>query len=142
MINTKQTLLSCDSFIDNEYLDKYCLLVDRNTKTNVRHGLTNAHHIIPKSWFKLNNLPIDNSLSNLVNLIYREHVLAHYYLCLCTSGKLQYTNELALICLSTRKKLNVVDKQLVTKLPLYNIIYENYCEHKRMYVNFYEDVDK
>lgn len=77
------------------------------------------------------HLPVDNTLSNLVNLEYREHVLAHYYLCLCTTGKLQYANELALICLSTRKKLNPSEKQLVQQLPLYNNIYENYLNHKR-----------
>ena len=130
MMNVKETLLSLNGFVDNEYLEHYCSLVERNTRTPQRGGLTNKHHIIPKSWFKLNNKEIDNTMSNLVNLVYREHVLAHYYLCLCTTGELLFANELALVCLCSRKKLNVVDKQLVTKLPLYNNIYED-CKQKK-----------
>ena len=130
MRNLKQELSSRNGFIDNEFLDKYCQLIERNTVTRKMPRVTNSHHIIPKSWFKLNAQPVDDSLSNLVNLVYRDHVLAHYFLCLCTTDKLQYCNELALMCLTTRKKLNAVDKQLVTRLPLYYIIYENYKKHK------------
>ena len=107
MRDVKQTLLNHNGFIDNEYLDLYCRLVERNGRTPIRHSVTNSHHIIPKSWFKLNKQTVDNTQSNLVNLVYREHVLAHYYLCLCTTDELQFANELALMCLLNRKKLNV-----------------------------------
>lgn len=139
MLDTKTTLMSLEGFIDNEYLSAYCMLIDRNKRSPRKPRVTNSHHIIPKSWFKLNNVTVDNSLVNLVNLVYREHVLAHYYLCLCTSGKLQYANELALFCLISRKKLNVVDKQLLTNLPLYNKIYEDYSQKKKMNYKLYED---
>ena len=90
----------------------------------------------------MNKLPVDNSLSNLVNLVYREHVLAHYYLCLCTVAELQYANQLALICLLSRKKLNSVDKQLVTTLPLYKNIYESYIKNRQNGMQLYkEDID-
>lgn len=36
--------------------------------------------------FQTNSLEIDNSKENLVNLYYKDHILAHYYLCLCTEG--------------------------------------------------------
>ena len=142
MRDVKQTLLNHNGFIDNEYLDLYCRLVERNGRTQIRHGVTNSHHIIPKSWFKLNKQPVDNTQSNLVNLVYREHVLAHYYLCLCTTDELQFANELALMCLLNRKKLNVVDKQLVMGLPLYNNIYEHYKQlRKDNYQLYREDIE-
>lgn len=130
MRNMYQTLRGLNGFIDNEYLLKYCRLIEQNTVTKQRNRVTNAHHVIPKAWYKINKQPVDNSLQNLVNLVYRNHVLAHYYLCLCTTNELQYANELALICLYSRNKLNIVDKQLFNHLPLYNSIYEDYKKKK------------
>lgn len=53
------------------------------------------HHIIPRCWFKMNNLPIDNSKDNLVLLTYEDHVKVHKlaYLCALNSkfkGKMAY----------------------------------------------------
>ena len=123
-------------FIDNEYLLKYCELIGKHIRTKQVPKLTNKHHVIPKLWFKLNKLPVDNSLSNLVNIPYREHILAHYYLCLCTENPLLYGNQLALICLLSRNKINIIDKQLIQNLPLYNNIYENYLENKKKNIKF------
>lgn len=139
MRDVKQTLIQHNGFVDNQYLGAYCRLIERNYRTPIRGGLTNKHHIIPRSWFKINKEDVDNSSINLVNLVYREHVLAHYYLCLCTINELQYANELALMILVSRKKLNVVDKQLVAGLPLYNNIYESYLAHKRSNYQLYGD---
>lgn len=129
LFDLKEYLLIKRQFVDNEFLDKYCTLVQRNYKTSQRAGCTNKHHIVPRAWFKLNDQPVDNSVSNLVNLQYRDHVLAHYYLALCTENELQYANELALMCLTTRKKFSVVDKHLIQSLPLYNNIYEH-CKQR------------
>ena len=139
MIDLKSKLLSCKGFIDNEYLDKYVQLVERNRRTSRKGKNINSHHIIPRSWFKLNGLSIDNNPTNLVNLEYRNHVLAHYYLCLCTCTKLQYANELALMLLTSRKKLNISEKILVQGLPLYNNIYEDYLEKKKSFYALYEE---
>lgn len=139
MRDIKNTLLQHNGFIDNEFLELYCRLIERNGNTSVRHHVTNSHHIIPKAWFKLNKKPINNDQVNLVNLVYREHVLAHYYLCLCTTDELQYANELALMCLISRKKLNVVDKQLIANLPLYNKIYEHYKQQKKTNYQLYKE---
>ena len=53
------------------------------------------HHIIPKCWFKMNNLSVDNSKDNLVLLSYEDHVKVHKlaYMCALTSkfkGKMAY----------------------------------------------------
>lgn len=138
MFNVYETLRHMNYFIDNEYLVKYCQLVERNKRTPIRHN-TNKHHIVPKSWFKLNNEPINNELTNFVNLPYREHTLAHYYLCLCTLDPFKYANELALICLESRKKLSYVDKQLLHNLPLYNNIYEDYQLKQKLNYKLYKE---
>lgn len=139
MYNFRELLPQLPYFVDNEHLQAYLRLIERNRVTPQLGGRTNAHHIVPRSWFRIVNKEVDNSQDNLVNLIYRDHVLAHYYLCLCTSGDLQFANELALICLTSRKKLNAVDKQLVTRLPLYNYIYEDYTEKCKSGYKLYEE---
>lgn len=47
------------------------------------------HHIIPKCWFRMNNLPIDNSKDNLVLLSYEDHVKVHKLAYLCTTDKMK-----------------------------------------------------
>lgn len=41
------------------------------------------HHIIPKCWYKMNNLPVDNSENNLVMLTPEEHIKVHQLSILC-----------------------------------------------------------
>ena len=41
------------------------------------------HHIIPKCWYKMNNLPIDNSSSNLIGLSIQNHYKVHKLMCDC-----------------------------------------------------------
>lgn len=143
MLNIYDTLRTQKYFVDNEYLQKYCQLIERNRRTPVRARVTHKHHIVPKSWFKLTNTEINNELNNLVNLPYREHFLAHYYLCLCTEDPFKYANQLALMCLQSLKTKNVVDKQLLHRLPLYNYIYEDYVQklksNYKLYENFKEE---
>ena len=43
------------------------------------------HHIIPKCWFKMNNLPIDNSDDNLVLLSVEDHCKVHKLMYLCAA---------------------------------------------------------
>lgn len=96
-------LTSCkDSgcYIDNEYLDQYVdLITDYHLNTN---GYCEKHHIQPRAYYKYNNLEIDNSESNLITLLYQDHIKAHYLLYFCTTGKLQQANAHAVRwCLST-----------------------------------------
>lgn len=53
------------------------------------------HHIIPKCWYRMNNIPIDNSEANLVLLSYEDHVKVHKLTILCAKdstfkGKMGY----------------------------------------------------
>ena len=45
------------------------------------------HHIIPRCWFKMNNLPIDDSNNNLVLLSYEDHVKVHKLSYLCAGNR-------------------------------------------------------
>ena len=45
------------------------------------------HHIVPRCWFIMNNLPIDNSKDNLVLLSYEDHVKVHKLAILCSDTK-------------------------------------------------------
>lgn len=41
------------------------------------------HHIVPRCWFKLKDLQVDNSDSNLVLLTYEDHCKVHKLMTLC-----------------------------------------------------------
>ena len=43
------------------------------------------HHIVPRCWFKMNNLPIDNSDDNLVLLSVEDHYKVHKLMYLCAA---------------------------------------------------------
>ena len=124
MRDVYETLRCCKYFIDNEFLKKYCQIIERHSSRQPKYYMIHKYHIIPRSWFKLCKLAVDDSIANLVRLPTREHFLAHYYLCLCTEDPFKYCNQLALICLLSSKEINSVDKQLLQRLPMYNNIYE------------------
>ncbi len=51
-------------------------------KIRIQHNLPycESHHIIPKSWYKLQQTKIDNSDNNIVNLTAKEHLQIHILL--------------------------------------------------------------
>lgn len=53
------------------------------------------HHIVPRCWFTMNNLSVDNSKDNVVLLTYADHVKVHKLAYLCAKdskfkGKMSY----------------------------------------------------
>lgn len=72
-----------DVFIDNIYLSKYLEIVVDKTVTKTP-CLTNNHHIIPKCVVKKYQLNLSNK-KNLCTISIKNHILAHYYLCLCVN---------------------------------------------------------
>lgn len=124
-------------FSDNDYLQKYCIIIERHFGSRRRNKGTNEHHILPRCWFRLNSLEVDNSLRNLVTLPYREHILAHYYLCLCTLGPLKYANELAFVNMISRKKLSQTDRQLLRNLSEYDKIREDFSKKQKSNYKIY-----
>ena len=86
----KEKLIALNIVEDNEYLNKYLSIITNNTKTMRLKYKTQKHHIIPRAVFTHNKEPLDNSESNIVNLEYRNHILAHYYLYMCATGWFKY----------------------------------------------------
>lgn len=82
----KEKMLRLNIVIDNEYLDKYVELINKNKHTKNEKNKTQKHHIIPRCYYKNFGLDVDNSCDNIVNLIYSDHIKAHYYLALCGCG--------------------------------------------------------
>ena len=140
----KEKLLATKCFIDNEYLDKYCELIELNKDTKKEKYKTQIHHIIPKCYYELNNLEIDNSKENLVNLLYKDHFLSHYYLALFSTILLEEKLTFACVKMSFRKT-ELKDINL-KELDSYQYLYEKNNKYlainnKNIFVNFYTSGD-
>ena len=79
MQELKIKLLNTKYFIENDALNEYLALIYSNKTTENSYN-TQVHHIIPKSYFKALGLPVDDSGSNLVTLLYKDHIKAHWLL--------------------------------------------------------------
>ena len=124
-------MLQTGCFVKNQYLDLYISLINKNLMTKKIVFVTQRHHIIPKCVSKFLNVEIDNTEQNLINLLYKDHILAHYYLCLCVDqrqAKLAYSLNNAFLHLikgnsNSKQKIENFDLNL---LDQYQIIYENW----------------
>ena len=123
MNDLKNKLLSIDVFENNEFLDKYCELICKNRNTQKECGITEKHHIIPRLYFLANNLRVDNSKNNLVNLTYKDHILAHYYLCLFVRDELILSKAIyAFMMLTNIKKFPDTEQDMLQHLDAYDNI--------------------
>ncbi len=147
MDKLKTKLLTLEIVEDNDYLDKYISIITSNRKTLRLKYKTQKHHIIPRAVFTHNKEPLDNSESNIVNLEYKDHILAHYYLYMCATGWFKYPAAKAVDYLvkrieSIRVKpnefnkieLNFSEEALIAMLPELAGIQEHakIGEHKRL----------
>lgn len=131
MKNLKEKLLSLGVFLDNEYLDFYCTLILKNKNTKFTKRVTEKHHIIQRSYYKLTGLEIDNSAENMVYLSHFDHCLAHYYLCECTIGRLKYSNEYAFIkMVKIESRFDFDLEKFMKEADKYNEIYKSFCQHQ------------
>ena len=131
-IDILDTLINTNEYIFNEYLDKYSELIvnsqtDEYCNSSYIHR-TNIHHILPRSYFKYNNLEIDNSPENKCTLLFKDHILAHYYLYKCSVSRIQkYANAHAVIHL-TNQQINfneLDDKFNIDSLDDYQQLYDD-----------------
>ena len=76
----KQKLLETNDFANCEALDKYCELIHINRNRESFSGRTQYHHILPRAWFKLYGKKLDNSPTNMVELLISDHAKAHLFL--------------------------------------------------------------
>lgn len=89
--------LSCwnQCFVKNEYYNKYLQLICSSVD-NIKTKITQRHHIVPQCFFIYCDKVVDNSSANIVNLSLSNHLLAHYYLANCTTGKFKYAMQSSL----------------------------------------------
>lgn len=130
----KEIFLKTGIVVDNEYFSKYMELILQNENTVCEKGKTQRHHIIPKYYFLscdvVDGIEMDSE-DNLVNLLYSNHVLAHYYLSLCSStNRYKVNNIYALKYLLGRNSYLLKDKCLMEKLGLLQDLYE-FCHKNR-----------
>lgn len=108
-------------FVKNDFCYKYLNLIEEN-KGTIKSIATQTHHIIPKCFFKYKNIEVDNSSENLVHLSFSNHLLAHYYLSQCTTGKFKYAMQSALRYLTKGFDYN----NIVAVIPEWEKIYVEY----------------
>ena len=78
-------VLKC--FTYNQHFVAMMNIINSSRLNTPKEG--HKHHIIPKCWFRMNHLPIDNSKDNIVLLSYEDHVKVHKLAYLCTTGKMK-----------------------------------------------------
>lgn len=125
MIPLKTRMLYLGIFENNQYLEAYCNLIERNKNTPKIPFQTQQHHIFPRFLYKDANVELDNTKFNLVNLEYKDHILAHYYLCLC-SVRFIYKFECAFFYMTQIHSKNFD----MSNLDKYVEIYNHYLKFK------------
>lgn len=91
----KDKLLNCVDFEDNEYLQRYLEIISKQASED---DYFERHHIIPRCYYRLHDLEVDNSSENLVALSMKNHMLAHYYLMNCVNKHSQIYRKLVFAC--------------------------------------------
>lgn len=125
MENLKIKLLNTELFIDNEYLQMYCDLIELNYNTEKIKYKTQSHHILPRCYFKMIDKEVDNSKDNLVNLLLKDHVLAHCYLVLASKENIfKYYNRVALYRIINHFNYSNI-KDLMNNLDEVQLAYES-----------------
>lgn len=125
MLNLKNRLLETDLLINNKYLDLYCELINSNLHTQRIIHKTQIHHIIPRCYYRIVNKPVDDSSHNLVNLLLKDHVLAHCYLVLASKENLfKYYNRVSLYKIINHFNYDGVE-DLINNLEEVQLAYES-----------------
>ena len=105
-----QALLSTGEFLVNDCFEQYLDLVCQEDQPRTRKGCQ-KHHILQRFYFKMVDQPVNSKKENLINLLYRDHCLAHWLLYNCTEGALRRANAYAFLTLTTREKLVSLSEQ-------------------------------
>jgi hypothetical protein len=101
-------------FDKNEYFNKYIELLASAQSNEI---CLHKHHIVPKAYFRLVGLSVDNTAANLVMLSPANHALAHYYLALCSKGELKYRLRACFIRMTGNKRFcEALDLESLEKL--------------------------
>lgn len=80
---SRKTITLKDICIENEYFHEVELLIEEARKNPVPIGTGHRHHIVPRCWFKLHKMLVDNRKSNLVYLSIENHYKIHELMSKC-----------------------------------------------------------
>ena len=119
-MNTIFNLLSnLSGFIINEAFYDYVKLIENNLNTPKQQHKTQVHHIIPEAYYNKRGTKENNTYNRTVNLLFKDHVLAHYYLAKCTVGELNIKMLTAFMMMT-----NFDADKTLADLPDYQLLYE------------------
>lgn len=135
MDNVKEKILSTGLFDDNEHLVMYIDIIN-SAKTAIEYDNTiyECHHIVPRCVSTFMGEEIDDGENNKVNLTIKNHLLAHYHLCLCAKEtKIKAKLIFAVLCmLQTRKFPNY--KELLETLDEYELLKKLASNQRKEYM--------
>lgn len=130
--NQFDSMINNDIIHDNEYLELYKkFLIDKSLEKNIKFK-TQTHHIIPKIYYQLNDLAIDDTSQNKVILYFKDHIYAHYLLVfIIKDEELKYRLQHALtsMCNTAHKKDSSID---FSHLEYLQEIYEECLQTKSL----------
>lgn len=127
-------------FNRNEYFDQYLQLISENLNTPMIKGKTERHHVIPLIIYQLNSgvncsrkeaeiMSVQQDANFTVNMMYKDHVLAHYYLALCCADRYKSSllKAFSLMTFNKYRFLDEVDKkQFLEELDNYQELFEEF----------------
>ena len=125
MNQLKTLLLATGYFKDNEYLSAYVELM-HNFNTDAS-GHRELHHIIPAAVYRYQfscktaiearrQADLDKN-NHTVSLLYKDHVLAHYFLYFCAKGKVKNSMAKAVMCMLGNLEVGTLDLTSFSYLP-------------------------
>ena len=147
-ISKVKTRLLEYGYIDNEWMDKYLEMLEVNLNTLKSRKSTQAHHAIPLTNYWISTEPYDRrktiklarrDADNFeVNLLYKDHLLIHSYLTLCTNLDKDQARYEAQVYLRqkqasplTRNQVKL-EKTLSKQIKANDICHQNAVERKRL----------
>ena len=116
MLFFKEQLLHTGYVEDNEYLDLYVDLINNNLSTKCEKFKTQQHHSIPCACYPSRSEANKDKENVIVNLMFKDHVLAHYYLCLCAKATQFKYKMIAAIEFTLGKSRNLTNQDIVLAL--------------------------
>jgi len=136
-MSVKDALIATHLFLENDYFFRYIDLIEKNKNRVKQKYKTQKHHIIPAIAFKLYNWEGIDAPENLVNLLYKDHILAHYYLALATkTSDFQYKMIAAINFILGKAKQSKIDIQelqtFILNLENYQNLYENWIKERSL----------
>jgi len=105
-------LVDNDIVVINKFFNKYLKIVSSSCTEDVY----DEHHIVPRCYFKHQKISVDNSKLNIVRLSIQDHILAHYYLYMCSKESwFKYANLCSIKYFTGRE--NISEEDLIKILP-------------------------